>query len=113
MRGSNHSREFRAYEITDTGVLLRESLRDYDGISTGVPSRQLRMREPSHPGLTEQEILVLETIIHSGNQLRAGIVERTGLLPSAIDPILERLIQLDYVSRRGARYQGVARPPSP
>jgi circadian clock protein KaiC len=113
MRGSNHSREFRAYEITGTGVLLRESLRDYDGISTGVPSRQLRIREPSHPGLTEQEILVLETIIHSGNQLRAGIVERTGLLPSAIDPILERLIQLDYVTRRGARYQGVARPPSP
>ncbi len=113
MRGSDHSREFRGYDITATGVVLRESLRDYDGISTGVPTRQLRIPQPSHPGLTEPEVLVLETIIRSGTQLRAGIVERTGLPPSAIDGILERLIQLGYVSRTGARYQGVARPAGP
>ena len=113
MRGSNHSREFRAYDITDTGVLIRDSLRDYDGISTGVPTRQLRIRPATHPGLTEQEVLVLETILRSGTQLRAGIMERTGLLPGAVDAILERLIQLDYVSLTGVRYQGVARPPGP
>ena len=50
MRGSDHSREFRAYEITATGVLLRESLRDYDGIITGMPTRQLRIRQPTIPG---------------------------------------------------------------
>jgi circadian clock protein KaiC len=113
MRGSNHSREFRLYDITSTGVLLRESLRDFDGISTGVPTRQLRLRQATHPGLTDPEILVLETIIRSGTQLRVGLVERTGLAAGAVDAILARLIQLDYVSRTGARYQGVARPPSP
>jgi circadian clock protein KaiC len=40
MRGSGHSAEFRVYEITTGGVVLGESLRDYDGISTGVPARR-------------------------------------------------------------------------
>jgi DNA-binding MarR family transcriptional regulator len=78
-----------------------------------VPTRQPRLRQPTHPGLTDPEVLVLETIIRSGTQLRAGLVERTGLLPGAVDAILERLVQLDYVSRTGAHYQGVARPHSP
>jgi circadian clock protein KaiC len=38
MRGSSHSTDFRAYEITGNGVLLREGLRDYHGITTGVPT---------------------------------------------------------------------------
>jgi circadian clock protein KaiC len=108
MRGSDHSREFRAYDITPTGVLMRESLRDYDGVSTGVPTRQLRMPQPTHPGLTEQEVVVLETIKRSRALTRAEVVERTGLLAEAVDAILERLIQLSYLSRRGARFQGVA-----
>jgi circadian clock protein KaiC len=41
-RGSAHSAEFRAYEITGSGVVLGESLREYDGISTGVPARRPR-----------------------------------------------------------------------
>jgi len=110
MRGSNHSREFRAYELTGTGVLLRESLRDYDGISTGVPTRQLRIRQPAYPGLTEQEVLVLEMIFRWGAQSPAEIAERTGLLPGSIDVALERLALLRYVNRKGGRYQGAARP---
>jgi circadian clock protein KaiC len=39
-RGSAHSAEFRSYEITAGGVVLGESLRDYGGISTGVPTRR-------------------------------------------------------------------------
>jgi circadian clock protein KaiC len=46
MRGSTHSREFRTYEITDTGVELRESLRDYQSITTGMPTRQLGIAVP-------------------------------------------------------------------
>jgi circadian clock protein KaiC len=113
MRGSNHSREFRAYEITASGVLLRASLRDYDGIITGVPTRPLRTRQLTHAGLTEQEVLVLQTVIRSGGASAAAIARLTGLLPGVIDPILERLIQLNYVRRKGARYQGVAHPSGP
>lgn len=110
MRGSNHSREFRAYDITATGVLMRETLRDYDGVSTGLPTRQLRFRQPLLPGLTEQEGSVLEILVRAGGEQPAAIVERTGLPSDAIEAIIERLIQLGYVTRRGSRVVGVARP---
>jgi circadian clock protein KaiC len=113
MRGSNHNREFWAYEITANGVLLRESLRDYDGIITGTPTRQLRTRHLSRAGLTEREMLVLETIIRSGGESLTAIARQTGLSSGLIEPILERLVQLNYVSRTGARYQGIARPGGP
>jgi circadian clock protein KaiC len=109
MRGSSHSRDFRTYDITATGVQLRESLRDYDGIITGMPTRQLRVPEPSHPGLMEQEVLVLEMVIRSGAMSPAELAKQTGLPPDSIVPILERLTHLHYVSRKGARYTAEAR----
>ena len=38
MRGSNHSHEFRRYEVTRKGVVVGDSLKEYDGIITGVPT---------------------------------------------------------------------------
>jgi circadian clock protein KaiC len=38
MRGSEHSHEFRLYEVTPTGVVVGEPLTEYDGIITGVPT---------------------------------------------------------------------------
>ena len=40
MRGSNHSREFRIYETTANGVIVRESLRDYENVVQGFPKRK-------------------------------------------------------------------------
>jgi hypothetical protein len=37
MRGSNHSHEFRLYEVTAKGVVVGESLTQYDGILGGTP----------------------------------------------------------------------------
>ena len=109
MRGSNHSREFRTYEISATDVHLRESLRDYDGIITGMPTRQLRIPPPTHPGLTEQEILVLEMVSRSGPVSPAQLTKRTGLPSGAVELVLERLIHLHYVNRKGARYEAEGR----
>jgi circadian clock protein KaiC len=109
MRGSPHSREFRTYEITATGVQLRESLREYDSIITGMPKRQLRIPPPLHPGLTEQEVLVLEMVIRAGTMSPAELAKQTGLLAAGIEVILERLVQLHYLSRKGARYEAEAR----
>jgi circadian clock protein KaiC len=109
MRGSQHAREFRAYDITANGVFLRDSLRDYDGIMTGIPTRHPGIRQPSHPGLTAHEALVLETVVRSGEESLDAIAEQTGLPPAVIEPMLDRLLQLSYVSRKGARYIAVAR----
>jgi circadian clock protein KaiC len=38
MRGSDHSHEFRTYEVTAKGVIVGGPLTDYDGIITGVPT---------------------------------------------------------------------------
>jgi circadian clock protein KaiC len=109
MRGSVHSREFRTYEITASGVQLRESLRDYDGVITGMPTRQLRIPAPAHPGLTEQEGHVIEMVIRSGAMTPAEVAKQTGLPSDIIVLILERLVQLRYVTRKGTRYQAEAR----
>jgi circadian clock protein KaiC len=113
MRGSSHSREFRTYEITPTGVQLRESLREYDSIITGMPKRQLRIPPPLYPGLTEQEVLVFEMVMRAGAMSPAEIAKQTGLSPAGLDVILERLVQLHYLSRKGARYEAEARRRAP
>jgi circadian clock protein KaiC len=38
MRGSDHTHEFRTYDITRKGVVVGGSLTEYDGIITGVPT---------------------------------------------------------------------------
>ncbi|HVS61475.1 MAG TPA: ATPase domain-containing protein [Gemmatimonadaceae bacterium] len=38
MRGSDHSHEFRTYEVTAKGVVIGGPLTEYDGIITGVPT---------------------------------------------------------------------------
>jgi circadian clock protein KaiC len=38
MRGSDHSHEFRLYDLTPNGLVLGEPLTEYDGIITGVPT---------------------------------------------------------------------------
>ncbi len=38
MRGSDHTHEFRSYEVTAKGVVVGDPLTEYDGIITGVPT---------------------------------------------------------------------------
>lgn len=38
VRGSDHSHEFRSYEVTSNGVVVGAPLTEYDGIVTGVPT---------------------------------------------------------------------------
>jgi circadian clock protein KaiC len=38
MRGSEHTHEFRRYEVTPRGAVVDGSLKEYDGIITGVPT---------------------------------------------------------------------------
>jgi len=47
VRGSDHSHEFRLYEITANGVVVGDPLKEYDGIITGVPilrAKQIRAK---------------------------------------------------------------------
>lgn len=104
MRGSKHDHAFRTYELTATGVRLRESLRDYDGIITGMPTREMRIPPAPYPGLTKEEVVVLEMMARSGAMSTGDIAKRTGLPSGGVGLMLERLLQLQYVSRKGALF---------
>ena len=109
MRGSAHSREFRAYDITANGVLMRDSLRAYDGIMSGTPTRRTGAVQPVRAGLSTDESMVLETLIRSKAESLAILSDQTGTAPSDLQTVLNRLVQLDYVARDGPRYVAVAR----
>lgn len=40
MRGGNHSKDIREYDITDTGMVIGERLKDYRHLITGTPDRK-------------------------------------------------------------------------
>jgi circadian clock protein KaiC len=39
LRGSQHSKELRLYEITNEGLIIGTALRGYEGLMTGTPRR--------------------------------------------------------------------------
>jgi circadian clock protein KaiC len=43
MRGGNHSKDVREYDITsETGIVVGERLKDYQRLITGIPERVIR-----------------------------------------------------------------------
>ena len=48
MRGGNHSKDIREYEITSNGLTIGEPLPDYHGLITGIPER-IRITSASSP----------------------------------------------------------------
>jgi circadian clock protein KaiC len=111
MRGSRHSTVFREYDLTEAGVLLREPLTDFDAIGTGMPVRHFRSAWPAHPGLTEREVLLLQTLIRTGAVAARQLAALIGSPLADVEGSLDRLLQLRYVVKDGTRYAAVARAP--
>ncbi|MEO8945303.1 MAG: ATPase domain-containing protein [Gemmatimonadaceae bacterium] len=113
MRGSAHSAALRSYEITATGAVMNEFLKDYRGILTGVPSFDERSRQVGYAGLTEREASVLETLV----RLRSASVEllatHTAVPVLDLEQALARFVELDYAIRLDAggeiTYRALAR----
>ncbi len=108
IRGSAHTTDFLAYELTGSGVLLRGLLKSYDDVLGGAPT--LQRRQQAYPGLTEREIQVLESLIRLGAVPGKVIEDSTGESSDDLAPILDRLIELDYVSRKRNLFEPLARP---
>jgi circadian clock protein KaiC len=49
MRGGNHSKDIREYEITSNGVVMGERLRGYERLITGVPTVAEQKKSRSRP----------------------------------------------------------------
>ncbi len=109
MRGSDHSRNFCTYELTAAGVQIGPALRDYDGILTGSPVRMARTPQVTHPGLTRDEVVVLDTVMGSGPVTAGDIAQATRLPREELAAILDRLLKLSYITRNRSRYAAEAR----
>jgi circadian clock protein KaiC len=50
MRGGNHAKEIREYEITSKGVvILGKRLTDYQGLISGIPVHSVRSDQKEEP----------------------------------------------------------------
>jgi circadian clock protein KaiC len=111
MRGSQHSNDFRTYEITATGAVIGGSLRNYRGIMSGMPELQPRPVRSGHVGLTDREVAVLDALVRLGGAPREMLATRIGLPPMELAQALERLEALGYVmvtADDGNTYRAVA-----
>ena len=110
MRGSSHSHDFLTYEITPNGAVIGGPLRNYRGITTGVPEIERLPHPQQHEGLTEGEAGVLGTLTRLGSASTALLVERSGLPPAELVPILHRLTALGFAAESdgSGEYRAVA-----
>lgn len=96
MRHSDHSKDWREYQITSHGMALGGTLERYRGIITGVPVPWEEARQAVYPGLTDQEAAVLQALIEIGEGPAPALVQRTGLRRSDLTRALDRLVTLGY-----------------
>jgi len=97
MRNSDHSKDLWLYEITDRGLIMRESLQDYKGIGTGAAALREGIHPAVHPGLTKEELSVLRALIELGEATVAALAQRSGLPEGGgLIAALDRLVRLTY-----------------
>ncbi len=112
MRGSQHSRDYRTYEISARGAVIGKRLQDYHGITTGIPDRQQRGRRTGYAGLTEREGTILDVLIRLREASPELLATQAGVADGDVVGVLDRLIALDYASEVGEplrrRYRAVA-----
>ncbi len=98
MRGSEHSTDFRLYQVSAKGAVISGSLRDYHGISTGIPDLQAWPPLSASAGLTSREAAVLDMLVRLGGASVELLASRTGLPPESLGPTMERLVVLGYAT---------------
>lgn len=114
MRGSQHSKEMRAYEITSEGLVVGASLREYRGLITGVPELKELARRMAYPGLTNLETAILQAVAETEEATVGEMARRTGVDQPALATAMDRLVALSYVfksTKEGETlYHPAARP---
>lgn len=111
MRGSDHSHEFRTFEVTAKGAVVGEPLKNYRGIMSGLPELRPDAAPGGHAGLTERESVLLDTLVRLGGATPEALAVRLGLAPEEVAATLERLQSIGYaaLTKKGGRtYRAVA-----
>jgi len=96
MRGSDHSKDWRAYEVTAQGMVVGEMLSGYRGILSGIPVPR-EDAVSSFAGLVDGEVVVLRALEEIGQGTEARVAEQAGVTRGEAAGALERLLALNYV----------------
>jgi len=114
MRNSDHSKELWLYDITGQGLVIRESLRDAQGLGVARATRRAGTGSRAFPGLTEEEATVREALWEGGGATVDVLARRVGREAPDLRAMLERLVALGYAAHGKedeAVYSPVARAP--
>jgi len=112
MRNSAHSTNVHMYDITEQGLIVRESLQEYRSSGAGVVELPTGTILSAYPGLTDQEVIVLRALIERQDASVEELVQRTGMADGPrFVAALDRLVDLNYAVRlahdTGIRYRPV------
>ena len=110
MRGSDHSKDFRGYEITSEGIVIGRVLDEYRGIIRGVPEVVEQRSRATYPGLIEGEIRALERLTDLREASLESLARETNLSRPELMRALKRLSDLSYVTKAVEAGQTVYRP---
>lgn len=118
MRGSTHSRDLKEYRITDHGMEIGRTLREYRDIITGPAELRISALEILYPALIVREMTVLQTLIALKEATIPALAQATGFTRPVLKDALDRLVALNYVVKTvnaegQTVYQPVARIPEP
>lgn len=111
MRNSDHSNDLWSYEITAQGMIVRGSLLENGGDDTDTSAAPAARRRASYPGLTAQETVVFQTLIELREAPASALAQRIGLPDGPImAAALDRLLSLNYATKRGEATSAIYRP---
>jgi hypothetical protein len=85
MRGSEHSKDLRLYDVTQNSLVVRDTLYDYRGIITGVAQRHQRSEAEGSRERAEHVIQALKRVLRrwrgvGGCGARRDVVRRSQLV---------------------------------
>jgi len=110
MRGGQHSKELRAYEITSHGLVVGDSLKEYRGLITGVPELREPEQRLTYPGLTDQETAMLKALDEMREAPVEELARRTGQERPPVAAALDRLVALNYALKAVEQGKTLYRP---
>jgi circadian clock protein KaiC len=108
-RGRKHSSDLRAYEVTNKGVVIGEVLKQYRGLISAIPELRESAQPLAHQGLTDQETMVYQRLIDTGDALIEDLLSATKLKRAELKRALDRLVALGFVEKTNKKGQTVYR----
>ena len=90
VRGSQHSKAIREYEITQTGILFHAPVRAFTGILTGTPTAYMPSGQID---LSVQARYLVETLQMAGQATAEELAKSTGMSQGSVEAELRQLAQ--------------------